>query len=118
MATPFAGPRLRISGPSVLVDPTDTLNLSLILYELATNAVKYGALSGDAGTVDLSWVCDGDQVRIRWTEAGGPAVVAPKRQGFGSRLINRARETLQPSEYHHDTAGVRCSLTLQARRAA
>jgi two-component sensor histidine kinase len=113
---PFAGPRLRISGPKVGVEPTDALNLTLIFYELATNAAKYGALSGPNGVAELSWRAEADVVLISWREQGGPTVSAPTRHGFGSRLIDRARQSLQPSDLAYDPTGVRCTLTLKARR--
>ena len=69
------------------------LALTLVLHELATNAVKYGALSNQTGRVALSWRVDEiegvPQFRLRWQESGGPPVVAPSRRGFGSRLIER-----------------------------
>ncbi len=70
------------------------LALSLALHELCTNAAKYGALSVDAGQVEITWhvVGDGDDAlfRFRWQESGGPLVKAPERRGFGSRLIERS----------------------------
>jgi two-component sensor histidine kinase len=66
----------------------------MALHELATNAVKYGALSNDRGRVILNWdVVDGAtpaHLWFRWEEVGGPAVTAPARGGFGTRLIERA----------------------------
>lgn len=69
------------------------MSLSLMLHELATNAAKYGALSTAEGRVSVAWEL-GDQggephCRLRWSEAGGPAVAPPTRTGFGSRLIGR-----------------------------
>ncbi len=63
--------------------------LVMILHELATNAVKYGALSAPDGHLDVSWRLDGVRSRVGlvWKEAGGPAVVPPERRGFGTRLI-------------------------------
>ena len=85
--------RFHIAGPEVWLTPRLTLALSMALHELATNAVKYGALSTDRGSVTLTWEVEGErpaQLRLRWEEAGGPPVVAPARSGFGSRLIERA----------------------------
>jgi two-component sensor histidine kinase len=69
------------------------------VHEMATNAAKYGALSNDTGTVALDWEVTtentGPKLRLVWTEAGGPPVVAPVQRGFGSRLIERsARDQL------------------------
>jgi two-component sensor histidine kinase len=69
----------------------------MVVHELATNAVKYGALSSPDGRVHLSWQIErsGDrerQVRLRWQERGGPAVEEPKQIGFGSRMVKAAIE--------------------------
>jgi two-component sensor histidine kinase len=86
--------RLHIVGPHVRLTPRMSLALAMALHELATNAVKYGALSNKSGTVEVSWkVQNGDappRLLLRWREAGGPPVAAPRRRGFGSRLIERS----------------------------
>ncbi|BAT58575.1 blue-light-activated histidine kinase [Variibacter gotjawalensis] len=93
------GDRLSASGPEVNLGPNATLSLSLILHELATNAVKYGSLSNSSGNVDISWRTDGDEWSLIWKEMGGPTVRFPGNKGFGSRLIrlgmlgNRRSET-------------------------
>jgi two-component sensor histidine kinase len=91
--------RVRMSGPQVPLSPRVAVVLSMIVHEMATNAAKYGALSNDTGTVALDWEVVTENVkrklRLVWTEAGGPAVVAPVQRGFGSRLIERsARDQL------------------------
>jgi len=86
--------RFATSGPEIALSPKAALGLTLILHELATNAVKYGALSNATGHVRLSWridEIDGEkQFRLRWQESGGPRVQPPTRRGFGSRLIERS----------------------------
>jgi PAS domain S-box-containing protein len=84
-----AGQRLKAAGPDVLVPPSTALSLSLALHELATNAAKYGALSGDSGEATLGWTLlnEGRAVEIFWREAGGPLVETPAERGFGSRLL-------------------------------
>jgi len=86
--------RLRITGPHVRVTPRMSLALAMAMHELATNAVKYGALANKTGTIDVSWkVTNGTappRLALRWTETGGPPVVPPRRRGFGSRLIERS----------------------------
>ena len=76
--------------------PKPALQLTLALHELATNALKYGALSNGSGEVSLNWEVRSDEgadtFRFAWTEHGGPAVTSPARRGFGSRLIERATE--------------------------
>jgi PAS domain S-box-containing protein len=85
--------RVSIKGPDVWLTPKQALALSMALHELATNATKYGALSNDAGNVHLSWAVapfDGsDELKVTWTEQGGPPVSQPTRKGFGTRLIQR-----------------------------
>ncbi len=87
--------RLSAAGPRVRVSAQVALALAMALQELATNAVKYGALSNDAGRVRVTWTLSGDsgsgrRLSIRWEETGGPPVQAPSRRGFGSRLLERA----------------------------
>ncbi|CAA9492156.1 MAG: hypothetical protein AVDCRST_MAG09-170 [uncultured Sphingomonas sp.] len=59
------------------------------MHELTTNALKYGSFSNDGGTVDVRWEVLDDRLNLRWAERGGPAVEAPSRRGFGSRMIER-----------------------------
>lgn len=86
--------RLQISGPFVRMRPAQALAFAMALHELATNAVKYGALSNSTGTVTLSWHVagphDARRLQLSWVERGGPPVYEPKRKGFGSRLIERS----------------------------
>jgi two-component sensor histidine kinase len=91
--------RVRMFGPNVPLSPRLAVVLSMIVHEIATNAAKYGALSNDTGTVALDWEVITEnakpKLRLIWTEAGGPRVVAPVQRGFGSRLIERsARDQL------------------------
>jgi PAS domain S-box-containing protein len=87
-----AAGRTVIDGPPVWLQPGGALTMALIFHELATNALKYGALSAPDGQVALGWTYDaaGRALRLTWTESGGPAVAAPTRRGFGSRLIERS----------------------------
>ena len=77
-----------MTGPSVTIGPRATLSLSLLLHELATNALKYGALSHPSGHVNIEWKLTGDNLVFVWSESSGPAISEPTRTGFGSRLIN------------------------------
>jgi PAS domain S-box-containing protein len=85
--------RFRLRGPQVRLNPSAALSLSLLVHELATNALKYGALSVPQGNVHLIWnLTTNDQepcLVLSWSECGGPPVVAPSRKGFGTRLITR-----------------------------
>lgn len=80
--------RVLLHGPEMRLDPKAALSLSLLLHELATNAVKYGSLSVAGGVVDLRWSKTGDILRLIWTESGGPRVSEPSRVGLGTRLID------------------------------
>jgi PAS domain S-box-containing protein len=88
------GRRFKTGGPHVRLPPRLALAFVMALHELATNAVKYGALSTDAGRVILNWdIVDGskpDRLWLRWEEIGGPPVTPPTHRGFGSRMIERA----------------------------
>jgi two-component sensor histidine kinase len=89
--------RIIIEGPKVNLPARYAINLGLVLHELVTNAAKYGALATPTGQLDLKWSANGTadgplQLHLHWVEAGGPPVEPPKRQGFGSRLINRSIE--------------------------
>jgi PAS domain S-box-containing protein len=99
--------RVVLSGPDVPLGPKAGLSISLLLHELGTNAIKYGALSGDRGYVSISWeIISGlqgdDQIRLTWAEKNGPVIAPPVREGFGSRLIEMgisgAGETLRTYE--------------------
>jgi len=86
----FTG-RVRVSVPKMAVGEHAATTLALVVHELATNSLKYGALSAKIGTLDVSCAADvGKEVLITWTERGGPPVVAPTAPaGFGSRMVNR-----------------------------
>jgi PAS domain S-box-containing protein len=110
--------RFRIEGPALRVPPSMALPISMCLHELLTNAVKYGALSAEAGQVAVTWGLDGAEegrrLRLRWEESGGPEVVEPLRKGFGSRLIERslARELGGKVEMRFDRGGVTCDVDM------
>lgn len=86
--------RFTVSGPPLIVKSRQALALSLAIHELATNALKYGALSAPSGHVSISWSsedhADEPQFVFVWQELGGPPVSEPAGVGFGSRLISRA----------------------------
>jgi two-component sensor histidine kinase len=80
---------VRYGGPAMVVNAKATVALALVIHELATNAAKHGALSGDAGRLDVSWrEDDGENLVIDWQERGGPPAQQPVRRGFGSRLLH------------------------------
>lgn len=104
--------RFTCDGPTVHLTSRVALAFAMALHELATNAVKYGALSTDSGSVLLRWdILDGvgtDRLRFRWQETGGPTVTSPTRTGFGSRMIERALavETGGTAEIEYDPSGI------------
>jgi PAS domain S-box-containing protein len=80
-----------ISGPEVMLTPAQTQSVAMVIHELATNAAKYGALSGPGGGVSVTWDRTGAGtagiLTIIWRELGGRPIEAPVRSGYGSRLI-------------------------------
>ncbi len=116
---PDAGTRLLIDGPEVTLAPQAALSFAMVLHELGTNAVKYGALSTPAGHVEVRWsVIDGDRLDFSWSEHDGPAVLTPSRQGFGSRLIQRSLAADLQATVDHAYPPEGVVLTLQAPLAA
>lgn len=80
--------RIRLRGPDVLLSAEVATQLGLVLHELATNAAKYGALSGPEGHVDIVWTATKTRLRLMWREQGGPRIEGkPEVSGFGSMLI-------------------------------
>lgn len=80
--------RVHLSGPPLRLEGQQILGLALAVHELATNAIKYGALSNEDGNVAITWSESGDAFSsLHWVESGGPLVPPPARQGFGSKLI-------------------------------
>jgi PAS domain S-box-containing protein len=84
--------RIIPAGPGIEIGSNKSLLLAMVLHELATNAVKYGALSNSTGIVKLTWTLDEPVKRLflHWRETGGPPVLPPSSSGFGSRMIERA----------------------------
>jgi PAS domain S-box-containing protein len=105
------GANVRIGGPPITLSPKSALSLSMAFHELATNAAKYGALSAKDGFLDVNWETLYDSLHIKWSERGGPMVMAPATTGFGRILLEKvlANDLKGDIEldYHHE--GVRCS---------
>jgi len=107
--------RAHLDGPDIQLNANALLGLSLALHELATNAVKYGALSSDSGTVAINWeIREGaePEFRLRWSERGGPRVAQPSTRGFGSRMIEEglAHEFDGRVELKFASEGVECTI--------
>ncbi|MFN2101078.1 CHASE domain-containing protein [Altererythrobacter sp. MF3-039] len=108
-----------VEGPEVEIAPNDALSLGLALHELATNAVKYGALSQPEGRVNLTWrLARQDLVELSWEESGGPVVSNERTRGFGTDLIEKivAHELKHPVELDFAPTGVRCKLLVPVRK--
>jgi two-component system CheB/CheR fusion protein len=102
--------KLKTSGPNATLDPHLTTPIALILHELATNALKYGAWSA-SGHVELQWRVEGQELHLTWRERDGPAVAPPVREGLGSTLIKRG---LPNAKVAHDLhpEGLECRITV------
>lgn len=79
--------QIQASGPQVYLDAATVPNMAMILHELGTNSLKYGALSKTDGRVAIVWDVAGQSLEMSWTEHGGPKAEAPFRSGFGTKLI-------------------------------
>jgi two-component sensor histidine kinase len=105
--------RTKVDGIDVMLGPQHAQNFSLTLHELATNAAKHGALSNGSGTVDVSWTIrrqsNNDNLKFNWQESGGPPVVAPTRQGFGTTLI---KATFPDARMDYAVAGLSCEIDI------
>lgn len=84
---PFGAERIKLSGPDIRLAPHQGLSVGMVVHELATNAVKYGALSKPGGRVTFAWCCSDDRVCATWREHDGPPVTPPEGSGFGLSLL-------------------------------
>ena len=101
--------RIEISGPPMRITAPSAQTLGMIVHELATNAIKYGSLSADRGTVKVDWALErvGDpdeQFSIMWMERDGPPVEPPTKRGFGRVMIELAAKTSLGGEIQFDYA--------------
>ncbi len=110
----------QIEGPSLLLKPELAQAMAMALHELATNAVKYGALSTPAGRVTVEWSTQpGQKLYLRWIETGGPPVAPPTKEGFGTRAIQRLIGQLSGEvKYHWHPHGVACDILIDAAPAS
>ena len=118
---PYAGERAAVevaAGPAVTLAAAKVQALALVLHELATNAVKHGALSTPEGRVGVGWAVEETdgvrRLRLRWRERGGPRVAPPASHGFGTLLIERAaaRELGGPAELTFAPEGLGAGITV------
>jgi two-component sensor histidine kinase len=106
---PFRSGRdaFRLAGPDIALPGQDAVALTLALHELATNAVKYGALAEPKGSVAVTWEETAGKLVLTWKEHDGPPVKRPTTFGFGSRLLRRAA---MGADLHFESDGVRCTI--------
>jgi two-component sensor histidine kinase len=98
----------------VTVGPKAASNIAMAIYELATNAAKYGALSTELGTVSIDWSDEATFLRLTWHEHDGPPVAPPARTGFGSLLVSQALfHAPNKSQLTFEPDGVRWLLVLE-----
>ena len=124
---PFEGgaaKRFTIVGANLRLSPRVTLSLAIALHELATNAVKYGAFSNDAGRITIGWTVAGEapnhRLVLHWREHDGPTVRPPTRKGFGSWVIERglAHQLGGKVTLEYASGGVACTIDIPAPNEA
>jgi two-component sensor histidine kinase len=90
------GQRIRFDGPPIRVSSAAAQSIGMVIHELSTNTVKYGALSGDEGKIEIVWEIDNSgpepMFSIRWTERGGRPILPPTHRGFGTTVITKMVE--------------------------
>jgi two-component system, chemotaxis family, CheB/CheR fusion protein len=113
---PSDGHTIGVHGPALLMSPAGAATLGMVFYELATNAVKYGALAGPGGHLDVTWQIIGsaqaNRVLLTWAETGGKPVPDSISSGFGMTFIKRSVEyELQGrAEMESASGGIRWTL--------
>ena len=106
--------RIVVAGPKVMLEPTTAQSLALALYELATNAAKYGPLSVPAGWVRLIWEIQSGNLVLDWSEIGGPPVEPPLTKGYGTKFINATieRQLDGAATFDWRRDGLHCALSV------
>ncbi|MEO8546895.1 MAG: HWE histidine kinase domain-containing protein, partial [Sphingomicrobium sp.] len=116
--------RFKVTGENVRFPPKAALALGIAFHELATNAVKYGAFSGETGCVRVAWTIapapEGNRLILTWREENGPPVKPPSKRGFGSRVIERglALELGGATHLDYRPEGVVCTIDIPSPQAA
>jgi two-component sensor histidine kinase len=116
--------RIVIRGENIRFPPPAALALGIAFNELATNAIKYGALSNATGSILVEWKIErapeGDRLLLRWQERGGPAVTPPSHKGFGSSVIERglAHELQAITHLDYRPDGLVCTINIPAPPSA
>ena len=113
--------RIRVAVPRMGVGEAAATTLAMVIHELATNSVKYGALSSGQGTLDVSGALDGEYLAVTWAEDGGPPITAePEMRGFGSQMIARsmARQFAGGLTYEWQPSGLVVTMRMRQDRLA
>jgi two-component sensor histidine kinase len=114
---PFrAGDRVSVHGAAAAIKPAVAQNFALAIHELATNAAKYGALSVPEGKLDVSWTLGREHLVLEWTESDGPNTQPPKKNGFGSKVIDASIKRQLNGELITDwsSGGLKCTVRVPA----
>jgi two-component sensor histidine kinase len=113
----FSG-RIRVAVPRMGIGEQAATTLALVIHELATNSLKYGALSVDTGMLDISGATSDTEICIAWTERGGPSVKPPESEGYGSKLLRRSVAGQLGGTLKTDWSveGIAVTLTLNAEK--
>lgn len=108
----FSHDRVQVSGEAFHISPSAAQSLAMLIHELCTNALKYGAFSTDEGEVSVSWAVDNaDGLMFQWIEQGGPPVAEPTRKGTGSAVVAGAVRRLGGEIFREWLpSGLRCTL--------
>lgn len=112
--------RVTLSGPDMVLDPQAAVSLAMIVHELTTNAIKYGALSNADGQVSIDWDVSAEaDLRLVWAERGGPTVSPPTSRGFGTRLVERGIASDRQSKVSMQflPEGLRCEIGMKAPKS-
>ena len=104
----IVGKRILVGGPPLRLRSATAQSIGMVVHELSTNAVKYGALSSDEGRIEITWEIDSSGTEpfflVRWTERNGPPIVAPTYRGFGTTVVTRMVEMSLDGETELDYA--------------
>jgi two-component sensor histidine kinase len=111
--SPYGLSRFELHGDDVDCPSALAVFLALVVHELTTNAIKYGALSKSGGRIDIAWAAVSDQLTLEWAESGGPEPTVPTHEGFGSKLLRSgARQFHGTVDCSLQRGGLRCRLSL------
>lgn len=106
------GEEVELRGPDVLLPGNLAQSLELIVYELATNAVKHGALNQPGGRLAIDWFVEAGELNLNWTETGVPIAAPPERHGFGIKLITTSLAAVGEASVEFAREGLRCRIKL------